>query len=75
MTTLLTWPELELASASAVGGDRSRSLSPSSQALLRLFDAENESKVRVTLFRDFHAWCRELLRLFDAENESKTKGA
>ena len=57
--TSLSWPELELASSSAVSGDRSRSISPSSQALLRLFDAENESQVRVTFFRDFHAWCRE----------------
>ncbi len=51
--TPLTWPELE--ALDAIQTDRVNGPT-NAQARLRLF-GQNEADVRVTLFRDNHAWC------------------
>lgn len=49
----LTWQELEQMTAYSVDGINGVT---NSQALLRLFN-HKEEEVRVTLYRDYHAWC------------------
>jgi glutathione S-transferase len=53
MTTVLTWPELEVLADYAI--DRVNGPT-NAQSRLRLF-GQSETDVRVTLYRDHHAWC------------------
>eukprot|EP00179_Madagascaria_erythrocladioides_P009932 CAMPEP_0198326856 /NCGR_PEP_ID=MMETSP1450-20131203/14273_1 /TAXON_ID=753684 ORGANISM="Madagascaria erythrocladiodes, Strain CCMP3234" /NCGR_SAMPLE_ID=MMETSP1450 /ASSEMBLY_ACC=CAM_ASM_001115 /LENGTH=130 /DNA_ID=CAMNT_0044030859 /DNA_START=25 /DNA_END=414 /DNA_ORIENTATION=- len=57
-SSVMTWAQLEEAAASAPAPrDAARDDEATSQATLRLFDADSARDVRVTLYRDHHFWC------------------